>query len=73
MGAAYVNSLRDTAILQALEDAVAAALARQSLTVTVPTDIEARSIQEEHTRLLRQLKFAAQMMVEDEIPEVEED
>lgn len=72
MGAAYVNSLRDTAIISALEDALAAALARQPLTVTIPTDTEARGIQEQHTRLLRRLVFATQMMVEDEIPEVED-
>ena len=73
MSKAYVNSLRDTATLDILTDAVTAALARQAITVTVPTDIEARSIQEQQTRLLRRLVFAAQMIVEDEIPDVEED
>ena len=72
MAAAYVNSLRDTAILNALTDAVAAALARQAITVTVPTDTEAQGIQEQQTRLLRRLVFATQMMVEEEIPEVED-
>ena len=73
MATAYVNSLRDSAILSALTDAVKDALAQQAITVTVPTDIEARSQQEAQTRLLRRLVFGAQMMVESEIPEVEED
>lgn len=73
MSKAYVNSLRDTATLDALTDAVTAALAKQAITVIVPTDTEARSIQERQTRLLRRLLWAAQMMVEDEIPDVEED
>ena len=73
MSTAYVNSLRDTATLDILTDAVTAALAKQAITVTVPTDIEARGIQEQQTRLLRRLLWAAQMMVEDEIPDAEED
>ena len=73
MATAYVNSLRDTTILTALTDAFAAALARQPITVTVPTDTEARGMQEQQTRLLRRLVFATQMIVEEEIPDVEED
>ena len=69
MGAAYMNSLRDTAILQALTDAVTAALAQQAITVNVPTDQESRELQQQQTRLLRRLLIGAQMMVEDEIPE----
>ena len=69
MALAYVNSLRDTAILTALTDAVALALTRQALTVNVPTDYEARSIQEGIARQLRRIAFGQQMMVEDEIPE----
>ena len=72
MAKAYVNSLRDTAFLDALTNAVTAALAKQPITVTVPTDTEARSLQEQQTRLLRRMVFAAQMMVEEEIPEVED-
>lgn len=73
MGAAYVNSLRDTAILNALTDAVAAALARQPLTVTIPTDTESRDIRQQQTRLLRRLLMGTQMMVEEEIPDPDED
>ena len=72
MALAYVNSLRDTAILNALTDAVAAALARQALNVIVPADQEARDVQPQQTRLLRRLVFGAQMIVEDELPEVED-
>ena len=72
MSAAYVNSLRDTAVLTALTDAVAAALARQPLTVISATDAEARDTQAQQTRLLRRLVFAAQMVVEEEVPEVED-
>ena len=69
MAEAYVNSLRDTAILNALTDAVALALSRQALTVNVPTDYEARGIQEGIARQLRRIAFGQQMMVEDEIPD----
>lgn len=73
MGAAYVNSLRDTAILTALEDAVAAALARQAIAVTIPTDTEARGIQEQQTRLLRRSVFGAEMMLGSEIPDPDDE
>jgi hypothetical protein len=69
MGAAYINSLRDTAILQALTDAVALALARQAITVNIPTDTESRELQQQQTRSLRRLVMGAEMMLEDEIPE----
>ena len=72
MSAAYVNSLRDTAVLTALTDAVAAALARQPLTVISATDAEARDVQAQQTRMLRRLVFGAQMIVEGELPEVED-
>ena len=72
MAKAYVNSLRDTAILNALTDALSAALARQALHVIVPADQESRDAQAQQTRLLRRLVFGAQMIVEEELPEVED-
>ena len=72
MAKAYVNSLRDTAILDALTDAVALALARSPVTVSIPADTAAAHRQEEQTRLLRRIVLGAQMMVEEEIPEVED-
>ena len=72
MAKAYVNSLRDTSVLATLTDAVSAALARQALHVIVPTDQEARDVQAQQTRLLRRLVMGAQMIVEDELPEVED-
>lgn len=69
MSKAYVNSLRDTATLDALTDAVIAALAQQAITATIPVNQDDRSIQEDHTRLLRRLVMGQQMMVEDEIPD----
>lgn len=72
MSAAYVNSLRDTAVLTALEQAFVAALARQAITVISSTDSEAQDSRSQQTRLLRRLVYGAQMIVEDELPEVED-
>lgn len=73
MATAYVNSLRDTGAVTALTDALTDALAKQAVTVIVPTDIDARGVQAQQTRLLRRLLWAAQMVVGDEIPDVDEE
>lgn len=71
-GAAYVNSLRDTAILTALTDAVIAALARQPLTVFTPRDAELFAVESQQARSLRRLVLAAQLIVNEELADSDE-